>query len=643
MAAALDDLDEDQRLAVTTSSRLVAVIAGAGSGKTRVLTRRIAFRVHEGTADARHTLVLTFTREAAGELRRRLPRLGLRERVDAGTFHSVVLGLLRQHHADRGRAMPTVVQDRRRLLAAALDRHRGLDELVAELEWASARGIDAAAYANAARRHGRRTTAPTEQVVRALSAYADEKRRRGVVDLDDLLSMTAGLLERDPVFADAVAWRYRHVLVDEAQDLNPVQHRLVDLLRRGHDDLYLVGDPAQAVYGFNGADPALLVDVAERFPGVEVVRLRTNHRCTPQVVHTGSHVLLAGKMEPTAERSGLDDGPGVEVRPCEDEAHEARTVAALVANVDPGLIRHREVAVLARTHAQLVALTAALADAGVAVVRRLDGPGSPYRAALADASRQRSAPALRAWAHDLLDDLGADDRPTPTGEQVEVAHAVLDYLRDHPLGDGIGLRSWIASTDPFGTATGGGVELATFHGAKGREWDTVIVTGVETGLVPHRSASTNEARAEEARLLYVAVTRARRRLVVTWSERRGGYRRKRSPLLDGFEPLEHAAVAPPAHVLLAADSSRRDGADGDGLRDGLRTWRRRTARNTGLLPEQVCDDATLVAIERARPRDESGLAAVPGVGPITARRWFPQLAPVLDPTAQSSRSTITGA
>jgi DNA helicase II / ATP-dependent DNA helicase PcrA len=256
--ALLADLDADQLAAVTTDSRLVAVIAGAGSGKTRVLTRRIAHRIATETADPRHTLALTFTREAAGEMRKRLLRLGLREHVEAGTFHSVMLGVLKQRWADTERRPLTVVNDRRRLVGDTIDAgdRRSLAAYLAEIDWASARGIDPRHYAI---RSASRTASPRARhrpVCRGVRRLPDDaKKRRGVIDFDDVLAHTIRDLRREDDFADTVRWRFRHLLVDEAQDLNPLQHALVDLLRSGRDDLFLVGDPSQAIYGFNGADP----------------------------------------------------------------------------------------------------------------------------------------------------------------------------------------------------------------------------------------------------------------------------------------------------------------------------------------------------------------------------------------------------
>lgn len=621
------------------------MIAGAGSGKTRVLTRRVAHRIATGSALARHTLVLTFTREAAGELRRRLPPLGLRDRVEAGTFHAVLLGLLRQRWIDRGRPIPPVVQDRHRLVRE-VTRRRTVEELVAEIDWATARGVTPETYVAAARAAGRHTSEGARAVAEVFDRYRTTKRERGVIDLDDVLTLAIDALEHDRQFAETVAWRYRHLLVDEAQDLNPLQHRVVELLRRGHDDLYLVGDPAQAIYGFNGADPALLTDVGERLDGVEIVRLPTNHRCSPQVLDVGVHVLVTAEVPPTATTAARPDGESVTVLACDDAEHEAATVVRHLSQLDPGVVARGQAAVLARTHAQLTLLRDHLERAGIEQRIRLDGPGSPLRAPIADAARQGTPWGLRAWAHDVLE--GASDT-TDDDPSRRVASVVLDFLREQPLGDGAAFRSWLTSTDPFGVAGPGGVELLTFHAAKGREWHTVVVTGVETGLVPHRSASTVAARAEEARLLYVALTRATDELVITWAGRRGGYRRRRSPLLESWEPAIGVTAPPPE--ALRRTLRPRDTADR--VVDGLARWRAQAAAAAGILPDQLCTDASLRAIADRRPRTPEDLDAATGMGLLTARRLHPGLLRALDgsdaaapdeaPDQTGSRSTTTGA
>lgn len=616
--ALLADLDAEQRHAVTTPSTLVAVIAGAGSGKTRVLTRRVAHRILTGSAQASHTLVLTFTREAAGELRRRLPRLGLAHGVTAGTFHAVSHQLLRQRWADTDRAPRSILTDRRRLVAEVAGGH-DLDEVLAEIEFAGARGLGPAAYRAAVRSGERRPGVDADRVAEVMTGYDREKRRRGVADLDDLLALLVDEMRCDDDYAAGIRWRFRHLHVDEAQDLNPLQHQVIDLLRSGRDDLFLVGDPAQAVYGFNGSDPSLLTDVAERFPGVEVVRLTANHRCTPQIVAVGAHALRTGDRDQPAV-SARPDGRGVDVVDHPDETTEAAKVAVAVVAADPGLVRDGRIAVLARTHGVLQPVRAALEAAGVVVRRPVDESG-PIGRLLGEAYRIPDADRLRHWVRDLTDD--------------EVAVVATDFLREHPTGDGQAFRAWIAATDPFG-GRAGGVDLLTFHAAKGREWHTVHLVGCETSLVPHRSATTNAARAEEARLLHVALTRATDELVVHWAHRRNGYQRRRTPFLDDFSSDAPPSVAPPVDLPVRGRSTRSL------TLERLHTWRAGAARAAGVLPEALCTDRVLADIATHRPTTADELDRITGLGALTARRLFAGIAEALS-GADQSRSTITGA
>jgi DNA helicase-2/ATP-dependent DNA helicase PcrA len=611
----LADLDDDQRRAVTTESGLVAVIAGAGSGKTRVLTRRVAYRIVTGSADAAHTLVLTFTRDAAGELRRRLPALGLDEPILAGTFHSVAQRLLRQRWADTDRAPRTIVSDRRRLIAD-ITGGDDVDEILTEVAFALARGLEPADYVAAVRHGERRSSVPPERIAETLDRYEREKRRRGVVDLDDLLALLIREMRSDPEFAAAVTWRFRHVLVDEAQDLNPLQHRLVEMFRADHHDLFLVGDPAQAIYSFNGSDPGLLTDVERRFPGVEIIRLPTNHRSTPQIVAAGAYCLRSADLD-VSIRSGRPDGARVVVVDHPDEHDEARTIASSVARLDPGSVGHGQVAVLARTHAALDATRRALEAAGVEVQRRIDGAGVAIAPVLDEAYRLKDPARLRSWIRDQFD-RGADD---PV--RAEVVDVARDFLRDQPTGDGAAFRTWVTANDPFGTR-GPGVELLTFHAAKGREWKIVHLVGCETSLVPHRSATTAAARAEEARLLYVALTRATESSTVHWARRRGGYQRRPSPFLDGFESATPPTVGPPSDLVVPARSPRAR------TLDRLRAWRAEHARASGILPDAVCNDRILGLIAERRPATADELDDVTGLGALTARRLHPGIARALD-------------
>jgi DNA helicase-2/ATP-dependent DNA helicase PcrA len=630
VTALLGDLDAEQRAAVTTPSTLVAVVAAAGSGKTRVLARRIAYRVATGTADARHTLALTFTRQAAGELRRRLRAAGLRESTHAGTFHSIALGVLRQRWSDQRRLAPTVTNDRHRLIAPIAGRWP-VDVVLAERSWSAARGIDPSGYVAAARAANRRCGIPPANVGEILDGYETVKRRRGLIDVDDLLLLLNRELANDPGFADVARWRFRHVLVDEAQDLNPVQYQLLRHLVAGRNDLFLVGDPAQAIYGFNGADPSLLVDVDRHLPGIEIVRLTSNRRCTPQIVAAGMHVLRAAG-QPGEAVSARDDGPAVEVRGAEDERAEAAEVAGFVARQPAALVHDSDVAVLARTHEQLTILRAALERAGVAVRRQTIAAGSPLATAVASAAALPSAAELRDWSHDVLDNPPpqADSQPQPRADR-RVAASALEFLREQPDGDGSGFRAWVASNDVFAEAgSSTGVELLTFHAAKGREWHTVVIAGVETGLVPHRSATTIDAKTEEARLLHVAMTRASDRMLITHAARRRGYARKPSPLIAGLPTEPVAVVAPPAYIVHAPDRLAA-------RTDSLHSWRRTAARAAALLPAQICSDDDLSLIALAAPTSPEQLADLVGFGPVTAAQVFAPIRAALDLADGSDR------
>lgn len=607
----LDRLDPAQRRAVSMENPLVAVIAGAGSGKTTVLARRIAYRIANGAADPRHVLALTFTRQAAQELRGRLRDLGLRDDVQAGTFHAVALGLMRQRWVDTGRPAPQVVSDRRRLVADVLGRRAGTEvaDIAAEIDWARARLITPDGYEAQARLHRRRGRVPTDQVAATYADLEVWKRRRGVVDLDDLLGEVLGAVQRDPQFGAALRWRFRHLFVDEAQDLNPLQAAVLAVLRGTNDDLTLVGDPNQAIFGFNGADPDLLREVERRFPGVEVVRLDTNYRCTPEIVAAGASVLPG---DGDGLRSGRPEGATVTVQRWPDADREAEAVAEQVRRWGD---RWRGIAVLARTNAQLPPIARALEARGIPV----GGARTDLRSALADATAQRDASRLRAWSRDVLHPADEDAVPHLRDEaRATVAHAVAEFLDDDPTGDGRAFGDWVRANRPFDVQPSNAVELLTFHAAKGREWSRVVVAGVESGLVPHRSAATSAARDEEARLLYVAMTRGADEVVLTSAATRGGKATRPSPFLDHLPATPGAAPPPPRAV-------RRSAPAADPVRQRLDEWRTATARAAGVSPAVVCPDPVLAAIASAKPASTEALADIPGVGVLMARRFGPRI------------------
>ncbi len=630
----LADLDPDQRAAVLSEAAPLCIIAPAGSGKTRVLTHRIGRRLRDGSADADHVLVLTFTRRAAGELTRRLRRLGGRDTVIAGTFHGLAYRFLRQRWDDQHRRAPQLMTNRLQLVqellrdggSARSPGRGGASSVAAEIDWARARRVEPTGYLVAAAKAGRRPTVDPNQVATLYVRYEETKRERRLVDFDDLLSLLAREIDRDPAYAAAVRWRVRHLFVDEFQDVNPLQHALLEAWRGGRDDLCVVGDPSQAIYGWTGADGRWLADFAELHPAATVVRLGTTHRSTPQIVSFG-HAVLTGAREggPTASRP---DGPRPRVHRFDDRAQEAAGVAALVRTLRRPGGRWSAVAVLARTNAQLEPVAGALAASGIPARRRgaeeVDPALAPFTAELRSVTGRGS---LRAWLDEVRTTptdgpifsppdrpsagrLPPDERPDPS-PPAALLQAAEDLLAQEPTADGALLRTWLATGGRGDglAADDDAVALLTFHAAKGLEWPAVVVVGAAAGQLPHTTARTRTAQEEERRLFHVAVTRAERELHVTWSGP------SRSPYLEAFDLDDEPAVAPPPALRPVGPAPQPDP-----VLTALRGWRKDAARAARIDEAAVVDDRTLAAVADARPITEEALASVAGFGPLMARR-----------------------
>ena len=668
----LEGLDPAQRKAVLSDAAPLCILAGAGSGKTRVLTRRIAHRILTGSAEASRALVLTFTRKAAGELRGRLQSLGVRDQVAAGTFHGIAYTQLRRRWADRGELAPSLLETKVRLLRPLLPRARagsrnpGLvrtADLAAEIEWAKARMVAPGSYEDQAEACGRRLHFPLATMAGIYQHYEDDKRRKRLVDFDDLLLDCVHALEDDSEFAAGQRWRFRHFFVDEFQDVNPVQFRLLTAWLGGRSDICVVGDPYQAIYAWNGADPTLLTQFSRHFPRAEVVRLDHNHRSTPQVVSVAAAVLGPGPEVPGAP--GAPPVPGVSVtRPdgplpvvsrFENDVAEARGVAHILRRAHGPSLRWGRMAVLARTNAQLVVLEDHLRGAGVPC--RLTGDGAllhqpEVKAALAQVRRGPRGSRFTS----LLSDVEAMATEAGDDEQRLNLQALVRMGRDYaaldPAASPDGFLAWLRpggrGDAPDGASDA--VELTTFHRAKGLEWPVVVVAGLESGLVPIGHARSPEAQAEERRLLHVALTRALYQVHCTWAERRtfgsGTVLRSPSPYLELIEATiaamaqggEQPAEIPPRVRAQREELRRRPGpgrgpgqhgrsSDGTlpdaagAARAALRDWRSAMARASGVPPFVIFHDATLGALAEARPSTRGELLALPGLGPVKAQRY----------------------
>jgi DNA helicase-2/ATP-dependent DNA helicase PcrA len=557
----LADLDAHQRAAVTEPHGPLAILAPAGSGKTRVLTRRIAFRVREQHSEARHVLAVTFTRRAAGELVDRLEALGVDAALTAGTFHALALAQLRRRAADRRTEPPRVLDRKARILGPLLRaRAKGpvsnaalglaVGDVAAEIEWAKARMIPPDRFAAAAAAAERRLPLSSAELADLYAGYESEKRRKRWLDFDDLLAGCADAIETDGSFAAAQRWRFRDLFVDEFQDATPLQMRLLRAWLGGRSNLTVVGDAAQAIYGFAGADASPLAEFRAHFPGGRTIALAYNYRSTGAIVAVAEAALgpAAGveRDPPRAVRSA--DRPAT-IAIFDDDAREAAAIADACRHEFTGGVPWHRMGVLFRTNAQSSLFETAFARRGVPF--RIAGAARfatrPVVRTLLDRLRatERADPA-RSFAEHLAD-LAADaDEPPASGaertpavadeELREHRDALLDFGREYAeLETGprsvAGFVSWLDLATRTDTRGERGVDLVTFHRAKGLEWQVVFVTGLERGLVPISWATTPAAHAEERRLLHVALGRAEDTLHCSWARVRtaAGRRSARQP------------------------------------------------------------------------------------------------------------------
>jgi ATP-dependent DNA helicase UvrD/PcrA len=637
--AVLAGLDEQQRAAAEAVRGPVCILAGAGTGKTRTITHRIAYGVHLGEYVPEQVLAVTFTARAAGELRGRLSGLGVGG-VQARTFHAAAMRQLR-YFAPRvlGGPMPELIENKLRVVAGAATRNRlttdrtSLRDLASEIEWAKTTLATPEDYPARAAAAGREAPFDATAVAAVYRSYEEAKSRDGSLDFEDLLLVTAYAIEEHPDVAREVRAQYRHFVVDEYQDVNPLQQRLLDAWLGGRAEVCVVGDPNQTIYTFTGADPDHLLGFADRFPDAEVVKLERDYRSTPQVV--GLANKLIGQAPPRRGLPGLRllgqraEGPAPRFAEHPDEPAEAAAVARACRELVDGGLPASEIAVLFRINAQSQVYESALADLGVPYVlkggeRFFERPEIREAVLLlrGAAAGGNDPGALVPAVRDVLASTGwAEHRPPPGGTARDrwqslaaLVDLAVDLVAEQPTLDLAGFVAHLAErANAQHAPTVQGVTLASMHAAKGLEWDAVFVVGLVDGVLPiAQSQSRPDAVEEERRLLYVAVTRAREQLTLSWSLARnpGGRRaRPRSRFLDGLAPDAAAAPRRPAKrpkVVLEGEAGE--------LFERLRAWRSSTAQAASVPAYVVFTDATLQAIAEARPTSVRELSALPGVG-----------------------------
>ena len=672
--AILATLNAEQREAAQAVTGPVVILAGAGTGKTRVISHRVAYAAASGVIDPKTALVVTFTEKAAAEMGHRLRALGLPQ-VQASTFHAAARRQLAHFWPEiHGRPLPDVLDSKLRIIGPLARQLPGgykftpAKDLADEIEWAKGRRMSPETY-----EPEREPPVPKDVFTRFWRSYEREKTRANRIDFEDMLTLAVELYERDDDAIGLVRRRYSWFSVDEYQDTNRLQEDLLRLWLGDRRDLCVVGDPDQTIYSFTGASSDYLTTFADRYADARVVRLSQNYRSTPQVLELANRLIAGRELRSTGTA-----GPKPELVPHPDGDRELAAVVTSIRALLVDGVTATEIAVLVRTNAQLVAFEAALTSAGIPfIVRGMRFFARPdvraARAALnrTDATGRLSRTVVNRWHTEL-----GFDEATPAGPGAETRdrHAALSTLLaiarrlevEQPDATVADFLSELARRDAAEADAGGeGVTLSTLHRAKGLEWDAVFLPQLEEGTLPIRQASSDyEALAEERRLLYVGITRARRHLVLSWAHNRIGVKgttararpsRFIAELRPGAVARPRAAIAvgpagpqPSFEVGQRVHHARRGagvvgGPSGDSVRvnfdDGaigvvsardlrasldsaadeallerLTAWRRERARADGVPAYVVADNKTLAAIAAQRPSDPVELLGVPGIG-----------------------------
>jgi DNA helicase-2/ATP-dependent DNA helicase PcrA len=661
-------LDPEQRQVAEALRGPVRVLAGAGTGKTRAITHRIAYGVATGVYAPSEVLAVTFTTRAAGEMRQRLRRFGA-QAVQARTFHSAALRQLRYFwpHA-YGTELPTLTESKIGLLVTAARRQRVnadqalLRDLASEVEWAKVSNVHPDGYAELALARGRTVAGlDPETVGRVFAGYEEVKRGQGRMDMEDVLLLTAGVLAEDERVAAQVRRQYKWFVVDEFQDVSPLQSALLDLWLGGRDELCVVGDPAQTIYSFAGADAGYLTRFPAKFPGTTSIELVRNYRSTPQVVQA-ANTLLAGSGSQSVElRAQRPAGPEVRYTGHPDEVAEAAQVVAGIEGLRRDGRALSEIAVLFRINAQSEAFEDALTDQAIPYVVRgaarfFDRP--EVREAV---TRFRGAARSGEAGDDLLEVVRAilaamgwsEEPPEARGrirDRWESWQALMSQAEEFAQADQGGLGAFVDDLDRRAAEqhapVADGVTLATFHAAKGLEWDSVFLCGLQDGTLPITYADTPEAVEEERRLLYVGMTRARTDLRLSWAMARNpgqAARRKPSRFLDPLLPDAPRAASTSGRTRGArmcaecgrpletkAEKARRRCTEcpvpyDEALFERLREWRKERARSDEVAAFMVFSNSTLEKIAEHRPRTPDALLKISGVGPDKLQKYGEEL------------------
>jgi DNA helicase-2/ATP-dependent DNA helicase PcrA len=537
--AILEALDDDQRAVALATRGPVCVIAGAGTGKTRAITHRIAYAAAIGTMDPQKILALTFTARAAGEMRARLRTLGV-PTVAARTIHSAALKqLLFFWPTVFGGRTPDLITSKGSFISEAV-RRAGLTseisthnrelmrDVATEIEWAKVSQVAPEDFLNEISQRLTKPRLNPEHVVQLYTAYESIKKQELAIDFEDVLLLTAAMLEEERDVRERVQNQYRYFTVDEYQDISPVQQRLINAWLGTRNDICVVGDPAQTIYSFAGATPVFLNTFTQRFPDAQVIRLSTGYRSTPEITFAANSILSVGAMGQELVAFN-EHGSRPSVQGFKDEQAEISGVLQEITGLLTQGIEPQEIAILARTNAQLSAFERAMNKSGIPYQVRNTERFFERTDVREFLKQVRQASVIPVEGSSWIDELRTIAQPFLTGESIDGIAALLHLgreLDESPTFAPKTLRGYLREVEDRvqqnNPPTMPVVTLATLHAAKGLEWERVYLIGASEGILPLSGGSTSATGltdavlAEERRLFYVGVTRAKADLHITY-------------------------------------------------------------------------------------------------------------------------------
>jgi DNA helicase II / ATP-dependent DNA helicase PcrA len=605
-------LNSEQQRAVDAVRGPVCILAGAGSGKTTTITHRVANQVESRAFRADEILAVSFTDKAAGEMRARLDVLGV-PGVRCSTFHSAALGQLRFFAAEPPKRILASKALPLRHIGNSLRRpyrFRPAADLATEVEWAKNRRIPPDDYLRSLGDHD--PPIPPDLMVRVYRDYERRKADQGWVDFEDLIELTIRLFDADAGALEQVQDRYRAFTVDEYQDVNLLQQTLLDRWLGDRDELCAVGDDYQSIYAFTGASPEYLLAMPTRFPLATVVRLEENYRSTPEVLSFANRLVPKLGGAEKVLRATRPGGPEPVARSIAEPVLEAAFVVERIRELHANGTPYEEMAILFRTNARSADYEEALHDAEI--------PSQGAALLSRDAAKQL----LKALRGRPLSDVRRIARDQGMLETIPDRLGEREVTRQNDLARLVKLaeafegaaEEFVAYLEErFGSNAGRGVHLLTYHRAKGLEFEAVFLPRLEERELPSKLSKTAAALAEERRLLYVGLTRAKRYLTVTWSGRPSRF-------------LAELDLREPASKPVEPD---------DPLYETLKRWRLETAKAEERPAYVIFHNSTLAEIVRRSPRSREELATVPGVGPAKLERYGDEVLAVLAAGARAER------